>query len=161
MISKVLSATSILIALLITLGCSNQNAGENQVNGRSEWEYTVIKPPNLTVHIGDDTITAEVGTYSWTVDPGDGTHITTIADSAGPHEIVKMIEPTPIKAGTDVAFEFEEEPLSYTVKIWDEDGNVTSESQEIELPDQGKVIYEVLARWENDTVSYAILLSVE
>ncbi|WP_161878477.1 hypothetical protein [Alkalibacterium sp. MB6] len=161
MVSKWLSATSILIALLISVGCSDQEVEGSPDIDKVDTEDAMITPPHLIVHIGEETVTAEVGAYSWTVDLGDGNYVTTVVDAAGPHDIVKMIEPTPVDGDANVSLEFEEEPLSYTVKIWDEYGNVTSESQEIELPDQGEVIYEVLASWESDTVSYAILLSVE
>lgn len=159
------------IALLSITGCSEVNSnsnsgGDNQsdegenVAKDNEEVASPSKPPSLTIEVGEETITPSLGTYSWSVDNGDGSVKNINADSAAPPELVKNTQPTQVTNDTDVELNFETQPQRYEVRTW-EDNSVASTSDEITLSEKGKIIYEVLAYWENGTASYAFSLNIE
>ncbi|PRY78647.1 hypothetical protein [Alkalibacterium olivapovliticus] len=118
-------------------------------------------PPELTIQAGDDTIIPVLGSYSWSVENQDGTLNSIEASADGPPELVRMSEPTQVTEDATIEFVFEEEPRTYSVRIWDEDNTVISESNDLVLSGTGDVIYEVLAFWEQGTASYAFSLTIE
>ena len=163
-----------LICLLSIMGCSGINDTNEKADNDSEVKEVsnneeldgssgdaIPKPPNLTVYVGEETVRPSLGTYSWSVDNGDGTASGIEADSSAPPELVKDSNPMLVTADTNVELDFEEQPESYTVRIWDEDNNVVNSSDEVDLSGKGKVVYEVLAHWEQGTASYAFSLDVE
>jgi len=149
----------LLIGLLTVTGCSDAN----DTNGDAKMGSAdaLAEPPSLTVHAGEERIEAALGTYSWRIAHEDGTETAIEADSAAPPELVKLSEPLAVSSDTAVELDFVEEPQSYTVRIWDEENTVLSESDEVELSGQGTVIYEVLADWEEGKASYAFSLTID
>ena len=149
----------LLLGLLTVTGCSDAN----DTNGDAENDSAdaLTEPPGLTVHAGEESVRAELGTYSWRIAHEDGTETAIEADSAAPPELVKLGEPLAVSSDAAVELDFEEEPQSYTVRIWNEENTVLSESDEVELSGQGTVIYEVLANWEEGKASYAFSLTID
>lgn len=171
---KFLFFTLTLLSLLMVTGCSgtsetkgevDNNRGMEQVNSDDDSEdspiNTIPKPPGLTIYAGEEMIRPVLGTYSWGVDNKDGTTSGIEADSFAPPELVKNNNSIQVTADTNVELVFEEQPESYTMRIWDDDNNIVSESSEFVLPSEGKVIYEVLAHWEQGKASYAFSLNIE
>ncbi|WP_027109197.1 hypothetical protein [Lacticigenium naphthae] len=124
-------------------------------------EDAIPKPPSLTVHVGEETVRPSLGTYSWSVDNGDGTANAIEADSFAPPELVKDNNSMQVTADTNVELVFEKQPESYTVRIWDNNNKVVKSSNKVVLSGKGKIIYEVLAHWEKGTASYAFSLTIE
>ncbi|MCP3032860.1 hypothetical protein LF817_16155 [Halobacillus sp. A1] len=163
-----------LICLLSLMGCSGINDTKEKTDSDSEGkevnnneeldgtsEEAVPEPPSLTVSVEEETIRPSLGTYSWSVDNGDGTESLIESGSFAPPELVKGSNPMQVSANTDVELDFEEQPERYSVRIWGDDNNVVNNSDEVVLSDKGKNVYEVLAHWDQGTASYAFSLDVE
>ncbi|WP_225742934.1 hypothetical protein [Marinilactibacillus sp. Marseille-P9653] len=113
---KWLFSTLSLAVFLAVGGCSDTNGEVNgienteQVNETSSsfvsLDSSDIKPPELTIHAGDEVIEPILGTYSWSIENGQGIE----ADSDSPPELVKLIQPTSIDAPTPLELDFEEQP---------------------------------------------------
>ncbi|WP_114351327.1 hypothetical protein [Saliterribacillus persicus] len=163
-----------LIFLLSIIGCSvindtnkiaDNNSKVTDVSNKEDFggssESPTLKPPSLTVYVGEKIVRPSLGTYSWSVDNGDGTASGIEAGSSTPPELVKDSNPMQATANTNIELDFEVQPESYTVRIWGDDNNVVNSSVEFFLSGKGKIVYEVLAHWEQGTASYAFSLDVE
>ncbi|PSL36218.1 hypothetical protein B0H99_10739 [Planomicrobium soli] len=161
----------ILIGLSLIMGCSEISDTSEKADNDSEIKEVsnldaslkdaIPKPPSLTVFVGEKTIRPSLGTYSWSVDYGDGTASGIEADSFAPPELVKGSRSMQVTADTPIELVFGEQPESYIVRIWDNDNNVVNSSKEGVLSGKGKTVYEVLAHWEQGTASYVFSLDVE
>jgi hypothetical protein len=168
--AKLLAASLTLPLVLSLVACSEANETDSEMNeGDSEMneaadpasEEFLTEPPELIIHADGEMFSAVMGTYSWTIDNEDGTQTSVEADSAAPPELVRMDDPIHVTADTTITLDFEEEPDSYIVRIWDEANSILSESDEIDLSGEGEVIYEVVAHWPQGTASYAFSLSID
>jgi len=172
--SKFVVVSLSLIVLFLLTGCfgtsetddegdNNGETGQVSNDGESDdtSEENFPEPPNLSIQVGEEILDPVLGTYSWSVEHEDGTVTATEVDSAAPPELVSIIDPMEVTADTTIDLDFEEQPDRYTVRIWDEDSNVLSESDEVVLSGEGIVIYEVLAHWEQGTATYAFSLDIE
>lgn len=137
---------------------SNQGIGEG-VDHSSEEVY--LEPPELDIHIGEETITPVLGEYSWSMDNEDGTTTTTVVDSAAPPELVSTIKSTQVTRNTPIEFDFEVQPDSYVINIWNINNGIISESSEVDLSGTGEVIYEIVADWDQGSASYSFSLLIE
>ncbi len=159
-----------LIALLSLTGCmgnsdtdqeNNSNEETGQISTDVSPEEARPKPPELLIQVGEETLSPVLGTYSWSVENEDRTFDGIEVDSVAPPELVRTTEPIQVTEDTTIMLDFEEEPDSYTVRIWDEDNTILSESSDIDLSGEGEVIYEILAHWPQGTASYAFSLEIE
>ncbi|WP_092491166.1 hypothetical protein [Virgibacillus salinus] len=66
-----------------------------------------------------------------------------------------------VTTDSNVKLDFEKEPDSYTIRIWDDDNNIINESDKVVFSGVGKVIYEVLVKWDQGTASYAFSLNIK
>lgn len=139
------------ICLILLMGCSDKN---------DTIETATLKPPDLTIHVGDETIKPVLGTYSWSIDNGDGTETGVDSDSDIAPELVKDIDPIHVTEDTNIELEFEKQPDNYTVNIW-EDNDIASTSNDVDLSGHGEVIYEIVAHWQQGTGHYAFVLYIE
>lgn len=145
---------------LSVIGCSDINVSNEKTDDFSKGSM-LLKPPRLTIFIGKETVRPSLGNYSWSIDNGDGTESAIEADSIAPPEMVKSNDPLQVIADTNIELNFEMQPDSYTVRIWDEDNNIISTSDKVVLSSKGKIIYEILAQWKQGIVSYVFYLNVE
>ncbi|OJF94647.1 hypothetical protein [Alkalibacterium sp. 20] len=172
--SKLLVVSLSFIVLFSLTGCfgtsetddEGDNNGEtgqvsNDDDTEDSFEENFPEPPGLTLYAGEETLDPVLGTYSWSVGNEDGTVTATEVDAAAPPELVRIIDPMEVTADTTIDLDFKEQPNRYTVRIWDEDNNVLSESDEVDLSGEGIVIYEVLAHWEQGTATYAFYLNIK
>lgn len=163
-----------IVCLLSIMGCSGiKDTNEKADNDSKVKEISnnegvdgssgdaIPKPPSLIVYVGEENVRPSLGTYSWSIiDNENGTSRGIQADSSAPPELVKGNNPLQVTTDTNVELDFEEQPESYTVRIWNDDNNVISESDRVVLSGKGKVIYDVLAHWEQGTASYAFSLEI-
>lgn len=159
-----------LIALLSLAGCmgnsdtdqeNNNNEETGQISTDVSPEEARPKPTELLIQVGEETLSPVLGTYSWNVENEDRTFDGIEVDSVAPPELVRTTEPIQVTEDTTITLDFEEEPDRYTVRIWDEDNNVLSESDEVNLSGEGEVIYDVVTHWDQGTASYAFSLDIE
>ena len=128
-------------------------------NGASK--PTSKEPPALKVL--DSTciaIEANIGTYSWTYDNGDGTWTGVEADSSHPLEWKEFLVPMTTSDDT-VELYFDVEPHEFTIRCWsdaywgqvDAKGEtVTIQGNTVELK-SGGYIYEVVATWTGENLA--------
>ncbi|MCC5894085.1 MAG: hypothetical protein JJU16_01355 [Alkalibacterium sp.] len=144
---------------------SNDNTSAEEGNNNEEVDQPskeqLLEPPGLSIQVGDETVNPVPGTYSWSVENEDGTITATEVDIAPPPELVRTIDAMEVTEDTPIELNFEAEPDRYSVRILNEQNNVTSESDEVDLSGEGKVIYEVMAHWDQGTATYAFSLIID
>jgi hypothetical protein len=149
----------VLISLIV--GCTNQENASDK-GGESVNTNNSRTPPNLTISVDDTTFGTVLGSYSWSYSNSDGTSTGIHADSAVPPFLVQGEQGVNVNPNTEIELNFPKMPIDYQVRIWSEDNNVIATNKEVVFPDQkGRVIYEVLATWEQGTVSYGFVLNIE
>ena len=156
-----------LAGLLSLMGCYDANDTTSKakeiienVEAAHSSQDTILEPPGLTVAIGKEIIKPIRGTYSWSIDNGDGTGEGIEADSEAPPDLVKGKIALQVTADAPVELNFEEPPTNYILRIWDEDYTILRQTKEVDLSETGTFIYEVLAHWEQGTASYAFAIEV-
>lgn len=128
-------------------------------NGASK--PTSKEPPALKIL--DSTclaIEANIGTYSWTYDNGDGTQTGICADSSHPLEWQEFLIPLST-SDLEVEFYFDVEPQDFTIRCWSDaywgqmdakEEKVTVNGNKLELK-EGGYIYEVVATWTGENLA--------
>ncbi|MCM3638179.1 hypothetical protein M3152_10620 [Sporosarcina luteola] len=156
----------IIVMLLITAGCSNEKLSNDENHNSKEIvkteEIVNLTPPKLTVLAEGKKIFAGQGSYSWSEVNDDGT-VKNINTHTGPPPEFGGKELL-VKSQSEVQLIFEEAPSDYQVRIWETDNDkaipVTDNTFTI-TQNKGKVIYEVIANWEQGTATYAFTLNAE
>lgn len=157
----------IIVMLLITAGCSNEKLSNDENDNSKEIvkkteEIANLTPPKLTVSAEDNKIFAGQGSYSWSKVNDDGT-VKNINTHTGPPPEFGGKELL-VKSQSEVQLIFEEAPSDYQVRIWETDNDkaipVTDNTFTI-TQNKGKVIYEVVANWEQGTATYAFTLNIK
>lgn len=117
------------------------------------------QPPELIVVSDDGNVNAQLGTYSWEWDNGDGTKTCICSDSS--HPLDWNMEPFITSNGT-VELDFGVWPEELTVRCWPEAerGNPSAEAEAVALNGNtlelkpGGYVYELIASWEQGTGYY-------
>ncbi len=144
---------------LFLFGC--KNAEQMIVQEEDVASEQLISPPELTVAVGERTIKPVRGTYSWIYRNEDGTLTAVEASSLSPTLIVENHIPIEVSPNSELSLNFEIPPINYQVRIWDTNEDIIGTYKELDLKQYtGKVINEILATWEQGTVSYAFSLHV-
>ncbi|MCT8136661.1 hypothetical protein H1D32_02190 [Anaerobacillus sp. CMMVII] len=148
------------VLLFLLVGCSVEE--ETIIDSEDKVTESVLKsPPKLFVTSGENSIRARHGVYSWSYALKDGTHTGIEASADAPPGIVQKV-PLNVDRNDELSLDFEIEPYRYLIRTWDEDNTITGEFKSIDLTEhEGTVIFEVLAYFEQGTVSYAFLVNVE
>lgn len=155
----------IAIILLGASGCSKEKEAvmaENPVNPPiKSIENLGETPPDLKVLVDGIEIAALRGGYSWSYfDEEENAMVSMEAESLSPLEIAENQKAPSVNADAEIELNFEKEPKSYKVQIWDETGAAKGSYPKIVLNESnGKSIYQVLAHWEQGTVSYVFSLT--
>ncbi|AQQ53474.1 hypothetical protein [Planococcus lenghuensis] len=120
-----------------------------------------LEPPDLLVMIDGERLQPARGTYSWSADMGNGMVEAIVTESFAPPELVEGHTPREVAPDTEIELNFETPPVNYEIRIWNEDGMIKNIAEQFRLSEQrGKVIYEVVARWEEGEVHYAFTVNV-
>ena len=120
-----------------------------------------LKPPKLSIIIGDETIDPVLGSYSWGETNVFGQGVGIEADSDLPSTIADYQKPITVSSDSKVSIEFEKQPTHYSIRTWDSGGQLDS-YDELDLSiHSGLNIFEVLASWPEGTGSYSLYLDVE
>lgn len=138
-----------MIVLSLLIACSGHN------------DMTNREPPSLMIHVRDTDFEAALGTYSWSYITEDGSESGLEDDRVAPPELVANQRVVKVTTDAEVELDFERDPNQYKVNIWGQDDSILSSSDDIDLSGHGEVIYEVVARFEQGTVSYAFALEIE
>ena len=166
---KLLSILIAVILIFTMTACQNQiscpAADEpDQINApgsNGASKPTSKEPPELKIL--DSTclgIVANMGTYSWTYDNGDGTQTGVCADSSHPLEWQEFLIPMSTSDDT-VELYFDVQPQEVSVRCWSDEywGKVDAEEENVTLIENtlkvkdGGYIYEVVARWTGENLA--------
>lgn len=117
-------------------------------------------PPLLTVSVGEESVIAWQGTYSWSIDNDDGTGRTVHADSSHPLTHVSSMTPIAVSTRKTALLTFDVPPNQVTVKrylasetAYDTYDTVPINDGSIHL-ETGEYLYEITASWTNPEKSY-------
>jgi hypothetical protein len=141
----------IVLILMLLSGCKNNT--KKISNNR----------PKLKVSFENKTIDPIKGTNSWTIENKDGTRNSVTEDSISPKELVKRLDPLIVPPKAEISLDFDYKPSDINVRIWNENGTteeVISDNKILVPESKGQVIYEIIAKWKEGTVSYAFLINV-
>ena len=160
---KLLAITLAVILIFSMTACQNPGA-PNQTdppgsNGVSK--PTSKEPPALKVLDSSSmAMKANIGTYSWMYDNGDGTQAGICADSSHPLEWQGFLIPM-TTSDDEVEFYFDVEPQEFSIRCWSDaywgqmdakEEKVTVNGNKLELK-QGGYIYEVVATWTGENLA--------
>lgn len=129
----------------------------------SNKKSSLENPPKLTANVGNKSITAVVGTYSWNIDNGDGTSSFNEADSAGPPELIMyQKEKLTVQSGDIINLSFSHKPDDYKVSIWENNNPVVqwvNDGKIIVPQKKGLIVYEVYAKYKEGNAHYAFFVN--
>ncbi|ETP67264.1 hypothetical protein G159_19145 [Planococcus glaciei CHR43] len=154
-----------LIVFIFLFGCSQgkETIGDESSNPKEDLNATSQKPPSLTVAIHEEEIAAALGAYTWSYyDQEAGGMVAIEAESLPPSELAGSRKAPAVNSDTSIELNFEEEPISYKVNIWDAADKLKGSFKEVQLNGRsGRTIYEVVATWKRGTGHYVFPLNVE
>ncbi|WP_391205824.1 DUF3221 domain-containing protein [Psychrobacillus sp. L4] len=83
-------------------------------------------------------------------------------DAASPTQIAESFKVIAVEPNNKITIEIEQNP-NLSVYLWDsEEDEVTFEKKQITVPtNQGRYIYEVVAKWSNGEISYTFVVEVK
>lgn len=151
-----------VILLIILSACGQQ---DKEADGAGNTESIRKEPPELTVISNQDKTIAVLGSHSWSYDNGDGTSTGVTVDSEIPPRTVHLQKnPLTTSLGSEVSLEFAEAPEHISVRIWDNNQQVRSvkvEDASFITDEEGYIIYEIYARWEQGNAHYAVEIKIQ
>lgn len=151
---------TIILLLILCLGCAKvEKDDKSEIN---KIGANIKEPPNLMIVIGEQTIRAAKGTYSWSYYEEGSDEVTHVdVDTAPPPELVNIENATTVHSDAEVSLLFDYGPKDYTVRVWNSEKAIAS-YKKVELAAyEGIVIYEIEANWEQGTASYAFAVDIE
>lgn len=126
------------LAVLLLSGC----AAEPSTPGKASL-------PALMLHQGDQSLEANIGSYNWQMDNGDGTCSAVCVDAAHPLDIAESLPLLEAK-NCEVQLEFFQAPESILVWCWEtEDADaqlIPSDGTMLSLM-PGTHVYQITATW--------------
>lgn len=140
---------------LALIGCSNK---DNSPITSDETPNTADKPPALTVTIGDVEVKTHRGAYNWEyTDPTTGELEMVKAEALAPNEIINIDKGIMVVVAEPPQLNFEQPPTDYEIKLWDENGVVSTYTDFTQIEETGKYIVEIVAHWQQDQRSTYVI----
>ncbi|MCH1627114.1 hypothetical protein [Fredinandcohnia quinoae] len=123
-----------------------------------------VKPPTPILTVEDKKVEGIQGSYCW-----DGLLYSVCADTSSPPEMIKNqdLKPIVVSSQSNLKIEYKNKPQENAVKVnqWLTNGNtkdVPINDNAIQLPkEKGVFVYDVSARWEKGSSSYAFVVEVK
>ena len=162
-----LSLLSVCLCTLSLSGCITTSIMElpietiRQPSGQNQASEFPLAPSVLTVSVGNESISAWMGTYSWTTANKDGTESTTHADSMHPLACLDTMNGFKLSGKSSVKLIFDEKPTSITVKRYKADETNYDSFVEISVignsfeMEEGEYLYEIIVTWDQWMKSYS------
>lgn len=145
---KQLTVFLILSALLLT-GCNTQPPAPVESDTAAIVQNPEVALPGLTIHQGDASCDAHIGSYNWQIDNGNGTSTGICVDAVHPLDIADSL-PTLKTDNPEVRLEFPEAPASTLIWCYgdpQEDAQLLSaEGDRLQLQ-PGSHVYLITASW--------------
>ena len=162
---KVKIVVYFLLLNTLIMGCSSKEERiENLHNdkGTVENKMTSKSPPTLTISIGEEAIRTFLLGYSWSYyDENEGSIAAIETETMPPPSLGNIDKVTNVDSNSEVTLKFERSPTDYQFIIWESEHNITGTYEELDLSQlKGKVIFQVLANWEEGKVSYFFYINI-
>ncbi|MFC4321236.1 hypothetical protein [Litchfieldia salsa] len=123
-----------------------------------------LKIPNGYIIIDHHKAKLQTGGFHLERKVGLETEVVT-TDSASPNQIAETLEPIKVAPNSTLAFKTDIKESNITAIQWNDkepEKEVKLEDNEFIAPvEQGEYIYEIISRWNNNEVSYTIVVKVE
>ncbi|WP_148629613.1 hypothetical protein [Bacillus sp. E214] len=146
----------LIFVILLMTGCSNNADKETIAN-----EF----PPSMKglVLVNGIEYQMEKGNYNWERIIGSEKEMVQ-TDYASPYQIADNMEPIKVKSIQKATIEIEDNP-NIKIYLWNEKGRgqeIEHKNNQFYIPaSKGRYIYEVLAEWNDGTISYTFVLDIE
>ena len=115
--------------------------------------------PSLTFTVGETEIRTSNAISSWTyLDRSTGKLVDIEAELLPPYEIVDINAAIPFDLKQSIRLDFEQPPINYELRIWDDKTNVSTNSSFEEIKERGKYILEIAGYWEEGIGIYMAAL---
>lgn len=162
---KVWFSCLLVLSLLLTAACSNLILYEDSPEPVDSFDGTgmVQEPPALTIMVEEKMIDRAPVNYDWCYSESPGEKVCVETEVLLPNELANT-ESGDIATSQDATIElsFEEEPDSYTVKVWDAQNELIESFDDISLATKsGLHIYEINADWEQGEASYFFSVNIQ
>ena len=149
----------VLIAILLLTGCEKSTAA---VSSEKDPD---MRPPELTLAVGENSFIAQLGSYTWSTYNEDGTSTGVASSSPGPIELaMRQKQIVGVKPQEPIKLNFAVKPIKYEVRIFNGSTSVDQKAEDGEViapRKRGLVIYEVLAYWKEGTALYVFKVKVK
>lgn len=148
----------VISSLLWIVGCST-NTNKEVLVEKDDF------PPIMLglIEIDDNEYEIQRGGYRWERKIGLQTQIVQ-TDHASPFQMAKNMDSIILKPDQIVTINIEENPQLY-IYLWNENGRdkrINHSTNQIKVPsNEGKYIYEVLAKWSNGEASYTFVIEIQ
>ena len=152
------------IGILLVLGaCSEESEAKSVhpvIESRIDLEETL---PMLNVTIDGIEHPTIRGGYSWSYfDEKENASATIEAESLSPLELSENQKAPAVNEEAAINLHFDKEPDAYDVQIWNTEGAGKGPFNDIVLDkSSGKMVYEIIAQWEQGTVTYVFSLTAD
>lgn len=148
------------------MGCSSKEERIENLNndkGTVENKMTSKSPPSLTISIGEEVIRTFLLGYSWSYyDENEGSMAAIEKETMPPLSLGNIDKVTNVDPNSEVTLKFERSPTEYQFIIWESEHNISGTYEELDLSQlKGKVIFQVLANWEEGKASYFFYLNIQ
>lgn len=161
---KVLFLSIMVIVALV--GCSQEKEviknDKNTKNSVENVKNTNQKPPQLKIIVNEEEYSTALSGYTWSYfDKEDG--MTSVeVESVPPSELIGKQKRRIVNSDASIKLEFETEPDSYQVNIWDSANNVKGPFEDVIVDGKtGEMVYEIVASWDQGTAHYFFSLTIE
>ncbi|WP_139891142.1 hypothetical protein [Bacillus sp. D386] len=148
----------LIFVLLLITGCSNNTGKENEANAN---EF----PPHMKgeVIINGIEYQLEKGNYKWKRINGEEEEMVE-TDHASPYRMADSIESIKVKSKQKATIQIDDNP-DIKIYLWNEKGRgqeIEHKNKQFYIPaSKGRYIYEVLAEWNDGTISYTFVLEID
>ena len=149
--------------LLVLAACSEEKAAKPAdpvMESRKDLEEAL---PILDVTIDGREQPTIRGGYSWSFfDEKENASATIEAESLSPLELAENQKAPRVNGETTIDLHFNKQPDSCYVQIWDSEGVTRGPFDDIVLGESsGKMVYQIIAEWEQGTATYIFSLKLE
>ena len=149
--------------LLVLVACSEEKAAkpvDPVIESRKDLEEAL---PVLNVTIDGGEHPTIRGGYSWSsFDEKEKASATIESESLSPLELAENQKAPAAKEVAEIDLHFDKEPDAFYVQTWNSEGAEKGPFNDIVLDESGgKTVYQIIAEWEQGTVTYVFSLMVD
>lgn len=151
--------------LFLGVACLKERAidSENTSQAKEITKEIFETPPNLKIVVDGVEIAAFLGAHTWSYfDKKEKAMRLFETETISPLEIAEHQKASKVNETTKIELEFDRDPHFYNFYRWDSESQRMGPFSGITLEEsKGKIVYEVVATWDQGTGHYIFSLDVE